>query len=199
MTFLEHLHEQRWDDHRYYHQSRINQTLHLLSAASFLTAYVLLFFSPAGAAILGWIVAMLLRQMGHFFFEPKGYDNINHASHQHKEAIKIGYNLQRKRVLLAFWVAVPVLLYFDPTFFGYFHGHQDKTAYINNVSMLWLYLGPIAILFRTIHLFFIYNVQTGIVWAVKIFTDPLHDMKMYYKSPIFLLKGELFDPMVSHS
>ena len=33
---------QRWDDHRFYHQSRINQTLHLISALSFLTAYVFL-------------------------------------------------------------------------------------------------------------------------------------------------------------
>jgi hypothetical protein len=34
-TFLKTLHEQRWDDHRYYHQSRINQALHLVSALSF--------------------------------------------------------------------------------------------------------------------------------------------------------------------
>jgi hypothetical protein len=38
---------QRWDDHRYYHQSRINQSLHLVSAISFLVAYVLLFVDPA--------------------------------------------------------------------------------------------------------------------------------------------------------
>ena len=30
------LKEQRWDDHRYYHHSRINQTLHFVSACSFL-------------------------------------------------------------------------------------------------------------------------------------------------------------------
>ena len=33
--FLEALRVQRWDDHRYYHHSRINQSLHLLSAISF--------------------------------------------------------------------------------------------------------------------------------------------------------------------
>jgi len=32
------LHVQRWDDHRYYHQSSINQALHLVSALSFLAA-----------------------------------------------------------------------------------------------------------------------------------------------------------------
>jgi hypothetical protein len=38
-SFLEALKTQRWDDHRYYHHSRINQSLHLVSALSFLAAY----------------------------------------------------------------------------------------------------------------------------------------------------------------
>jgi len=42
-TFLKTLEEQRWDDHRYYHQSRINQSLHFISACSFLCTYALLF------------------------------------------------------------------------------------------------------------------------------------------------------------
>ena len=33
--FLQALKVQRWDDHRYYHHSRINQALHLVSASSF--------------------------------------------------------------------------------------------------------------------------------------------------------------------
>ena len=45
--FLETLREQRWDDHRYYHHSRINQSLHLVSAMSFLFAYVMIFKDPA--------------------------------------------------------------------------------------------------------------------------------------------------------
>ena len=40
-SFWQALRTQRWDDHRYYHHSRINQSLHLLSALSFLTSYVL--------------------------------------------------------------------------------------------------------------------------------------------------------------
>ena len=56
--FLEALRVQRWDDHRYYHHSRINQSLHLLSAISFLFAYVMMFTDPALAALAGWLVAM---------------------------------------------------------------------------------------------------------------------------------------------
>jgi hypothetical protein len=34
---------------------------------------------------------MTTRQAGHFFFEPRGYDHVNEATHEHKEAIKVGY------------------------------------------------------------------------------------------------------------
>jgi hypothetical protein len=55
--FLEALRTQRRDDHRYYHHSRVNQSLHLLSALSFLLAYVLIFRNPAASALIGWLVA----------------------------------------------------------------------------------------------------------------------------------------------
>ena len=58
MTFLEELKEQRWDDHRFYHHSRVNQTLHLLSALSFLVTYVLL-FKEIKAKHLGFFYARL--------------------------------------------------------------------------------------------------------------------------------------------
>jgi hypothetical protein len=47
-----------------------------------------------------------------------------------------------------------------------------------------------------VHLFFIENVQTGLVWATKIITDPFNDFKTYMKSPFYLLKGETIDPMI---
>jgi len=49
--FLETLREQRWDDHRYYHHSRINQSLHLVSALAFVCAakgYELVLTLPQG-------------------------------------------------------------------------------------------------------------------------------------------------------
>jgi hypothetical protein len=56
-AIFDELKTQRWDDHRYYHHSRINQSLHLVSALSFVTSYALLFVNPAWAALLansGW-------------------------------------------------------------------------------------------------------------------------------------------------
>jgi len=120
---------QRWDDYRYYHHSLVNQSLHLLSATSFVFAYVLCYWNPSMAALVGWTVSMTSRQIGHFFFEPKGYDVINHATHEYKEEIKVGYNLRRKVVLLSIWAASPLLLYFDPTLFGLFPPHSGAKAF----------------------------------------------------------------------
>jgi hypothetical protein len=37
-NFRQALQTQRWDDHRYYHHSVVNQSLHFVSALSFLCA-----------------------------------------------------------------------------------------------------------------------------------------------------------------
>ena len=192
--FLAALRTQRWDDHRYYHHSRINQSLHFVSAISFLFSYVMIFKDPAISALAGWLVAMTTRQSGHFFFEPKDYDDVNHASHEYKEEIKVGYNLRRKVVLLAIWALSPLPLYFDPTFFGIFHAGRRHAEFIRHVAEIWLAIGIGGVLFRTVQLFFIKDVQTGLVWATKILTDPFHDIKLYHKAPLALLRGELIDP-----
>src|SRR5688500_18383155 len=119
-NFREQLRTQRWDDHRYYHHSRINQSRHFVSAASCLIALPLLFLAPASAVLIGWLVSMTTRQAGHFFFEPKGYDHVNEATHDHKEEIKVGYNLNRKIVLMSIWALSPLVLFLDPTLFGIF-------------------------------------------------------------------------------
>jgi hypothetical protein len=194
-SFLQALKTQRWDDHRYYHHSRINQSLHLLSALSFLTGYALIFTNPAAAAFVGWLLAMVSRQTGHFFFEPKGYDEVNHATHAHKEDIKVGYNLRRKVVLLSIWGLTPVLLWAEPTLFGLLRRPNNPSEFARNLGELWLTLGIGALLFRTVHLFFLQGAQAGLVWCTKILTDPFHDVMLYHRAPLALLRGELIDPM----
>ncbi len=195
MKFLEALKEQRWDDHRYYHHSRINQTLHFFSAISFVCAYVLVFTHPVAAVLLGWLVGMCSRQAGHFFFEPKDYDHVNEATHAYKEDVKVGYNLRRKYVLMGVWGLSPAILYLAPTLFGIFDAPADVHAWLNNLALTWIAIAVGALLFRTVQLFFIKDVQSGLVWLTKILTDPFHDIKLYHKAPIRLLRGELFDPV----
>src|ERR1700683_3226619 len=193
-SFLAELKTQRWDDHRYYHHSRINQSLHLLSAISFIIAYVTVFFDPVKSALIGWLVSMVSRQSGHFFFEPKGYDEVNRATHKYKEDIKVGYNLRRKVILHLVWALSPALLWLDPTFFGLFPPAAGFGDFVRHVGELWLIVGIGALLFRTVQLFFLKDVQTGLVWLTKIVTDPFNDFKIYCKSPLYLRRGELMDP-----
>lgn len=191
--FLDELREQRWDDHRYYHHSLINQSLHLVSAVTFVVAYLLLFTDPALASLLAWSVAMTSRQAGHFFFEPKGYDEVNKATHAYKESVKVGYNLARKWVFMTLWALTPVPLLIDPTLFGVFTPHASAIDFLRHLGLMWLALGAAGLLFRTMHLFFLRDVRTGLVWATKIVTDPFNDIKLYHRAPLRLLRGERID------
>ena len=192
-TFFEALRIQRFDDHRYYHHSRINQTLHFISAISFVVAYVFLLIDPVISALIAWLISMTTRQSGHFFFEPLGYDEVNQATQEHKEEIKVGYNLNRKIVLLSIWAILPMILYVQPGLFGMIEPWDTLTEWVRQVGAAWLILGVAGLLFRTVHLFFLKDVQTGLVWMTKILTDPFHDIILYHKAPLYLLKGELID------
>jgi hypothetical protein len=189
----------QWDDHRYYHQCRINQTLHLVSALSFLTAYALLFVDPAAAGIVGWLVGMVTRQSGHIFFEPRGFDAINNTSYSHKESIKVGFNMRRKAILIGVWLSLPVLLAASPSLFGLIAPAPDLSGFVHDVGLLWLALGAGGLLFRTVHLFFIRSPAWGLAWACKILLDPVHNVQEYWASPLALLRGQRLDPLQGKS
>lgn len=196
-SFAETLREQRWDDHRFYHHSRINQSLHFISAISFLVAYVLLFIDPPVAALVAWIIGMCTRQSGHFFFEPKGFDHANQVSHEYKEDVKVGYNLARKVVLMGIWAFLPLLVLIDPTAMGFLPPYEGWMGFARRVGAIWLVLGIAGVLFRMFQLFALQGVKAGVVWVTKIMTDPFHDIKLYHKAPLALLRGELIDPSIA--
>ena len=193
--FLKELAIQRWDDHRYYHHSRINQSLHLVSALSFVTAYGLLFVDPAWAAILAWCVSMTSRQAGHFFFEPRGYDHVNQATDEYKEEIKLGYNIRRKVVLMSAWAGIPLALWAQPSLLGLIAPATTLGEYVHDVGIAWLALGVAGLVFRVLQLWHQQDLRTGLVWMTKILTDPFHDIWLYHRAPLHLLRGELIDPM----
>ena len=193
--FLQELAALRLDDHRYYHQSRINQSLHFVSAISFLVAYGLLFVDPAWAAIVGWCVSMGTRQSGHYFFEPRGFDTVNEVSDAYKEAVKVGYNMQRKTALIAVWALVPVVLWLQPSLFGLIEPAVGVAGFLHDVGIAWLALGVTGLLFRVGQLWLTQGPMKGLAWMTKILTDPFHDVLLYHKAPLHLLRGERVDPM----
>ncbi len=68
------------------------------------------------------------------------------------------------------------------------------TGFVHDVGLMWLALGVSGVVIRMLHLFVIRDVETGLAWTVKILTDPFYDIKLYWKSPMYLLRGELIDP-----
>jgi len=73
--------------------------------------------------------------------------------------------------------------------------HATTAEFVHNVALMWLAIGIGGLIFRTVHLFFLKDVQTGLVWMTKILTDPFHDISLYYRAPFQLMRGELLDPM----
>jgi hypothetical protein len=74
--------------------------------------------------------------------------------------------------------------------FGLFVPHQGWIEFIRHLGLIWLGLAAAGILVRSAQLFFVRDPLTGIAWAVKIISDPFHDIKLYHKAPVRLLKGE---------
>lgn len=194
-ALLSELAEQRWDDHRFYHHCRINQSLHLLSALCFIVAYGLLLVDPASAALLAWGVSMTTRQAGHFFFEPRGYDHVNDVSDAYKEAVKVGYNIRRKAVLMALWAAAPVALLAAPGLGGLIEPAVTWAETLHDIGIAWLVIGVGGVIVRVLQLWAQRSLRTGLVWALKIITDPFHDAMLYRRAPLMLLRGERIDPM----
>ena len=119
---------------------------------------------------------------------------MNNATHEYKEDVKVGYNLRRKVVLMGVWALSPLALYFT-TLLGIFNAPADIHEFLNSLALMWIAIGIGGLIVRSVHLFFIKDVQTGLVWFTKIVTDPFHDIKLYYKAPFYLMRGELIDPM----
>lgn len=57
----------------------------------------------------------------------------------------------------------------------------------------WLFTGIGAVVFRTIHLFFLMDIQSGLVWTTKILTAPFHDIKIYLRAPRYLINGDMYN------
>ena len=120
---------------------------------------------------------------------------MNQASHEHKEEIKLGYNLHRKVVLMAIWVAIPLVLWLAPSLGGWIEPAGDFREWLHDLGLAWLGLGVAGLLFRVAQLAVQQDLGTGLVWAFKILTDPFHDVALYWRAPLHLLRGELIDPM----
>ena len=126
---------------------------------------------------------MTTRQAGHFFFEPRGYDEVNQVSDAYKEEVKAGYNIRRKIVLMAIWVAIPAALWFAPSLGGLIQPHTDLRGFVHDVGIAWLSLGAAGLVVRVIQLCITRNATEGLAWGFKIITDPFMDIVAVPQGP----------------
>ena len=107
----------------------------------------------------------------------------------------MGFNMRRKTILIAIWLALPVLLALSPSCFGLIQPVRGVSGYLHELGLMWLALGVGGLLFRTLHLFFIRSPAWGLAWACKIVLDPFHNIHIYWASPLALLRGQRLDPL----
>lgn len=65
-----------------------------------------------------------------------------------------------------------------------------------NYGYLMLGISAFAFLSRITFLLFLHSPRIALVWAIKIITDPINDIKIYWRSPFDLLSGIKYEPGV---
>ena len=71
--------------------------------------------------------------------------------------------------------------------------HAGAWAALRQEPVVWA-LGVGGLVFRVLQLAVIRDLRTGLAWATKIITDPFHDIQLYHRAPLQLLRGERLDP-----
>lgn len=167
-NFYSEIMRRKHDDHVASHSHPTNQLLHLISSSSFVVAYVMIFSDFAMAMWLGFF-ALFLRQIGHALIEPPCHD---------KEQLLLGFDTRTKSMILGGYLAIPLI-----------HVAASNSlepdalmAMVPAVALQWFAFTALVIFGRVAVLFRKHGVYNGLVWFVKLITDPFTDIKAYYPS-----------------
>jgi len=88
---------------------------------------------------------------GSLLLRAQGYDHVNHATHDHKEEIKVGYNLNRRSFLMTIWALSPLVLFLVRPCSGRLRRGPRRLISMRQVAKVWLAIGIGGLLFRTVH------------------------------------------------
>ena len=173
-SFYAEVMRRKHDDHVASHSNSVNQFFHLLSSSVFLYCYSLVFWDLTQAMCLG-LAALFVRQIGHAVLEPPCHD---------KEALLLGFTTPNKTLIVVGYLLVPLFHLVSAGSLSL----TTLTAIVPTVAQQWFFLTLAAVLGHVAYLLWKYDVRSAIIWLVKLVTDPLTDIGVYYSSPARLFR-----------
>lgn len=178
-------------DHDYYHNSLMNQSLHCLSGFMNLIAIILVFQGAFENGVALFMISWGTRQSGHFFFESKDFDHKANKSFQEKEDEKIGANLERKLMMIGGLVLGGIIYIFFPSLLINFTGllGHETTSSFDALMCFFAFVFVTTWVLRALWLIVFHSPLRGVCWFLKILYDPINDIVLYNGSPLKVLKN----------
>jgi len=155
--------KQKEIDHHASHSNLINQWLHLLSSSMFIYCYAIFFDDYETAMYLG-LLSLVLRQSGHYVFEPPCHE---------KEQAMLGFDTENKVKIVVTYGLIPALII----------GQVALTTDIQiTLAQAWLAVTFSVVFGRVALLWYRYSFIVSMHWFVKFITDPFTDIPAYWRS-----------------
>lgn len=162
--------QRKRDDHVASHSNRINQFLHLVSSSVFIFCYGLIFTDLVTAMWLG-LAALFVRQAGHALIEPPCHD---------KEQLLLGFDTRSKTWVVLGYLLIPAYhLMVAPAF-----DTASLLAVSAAVARQWFLFTGLVVFGRVLLLWVRFDFRTAMIWFVKLVTDPITDIRAYYRSAL---------------
>jgi glutamate-1-semialdehyde 2,1-aminomutase len=168
-AFYREVMRRKHDDHVASHSHLVNRIGHLLSSSAFLSCYYLVLRDPVSAMCIG-LPALFVRQIGHAIFEPPCHD---------KEKLLLGFTTRSKTLVVGAYLLIPIL---HLAFAGSL-SRRSILELVPTVAQEWLVLTIAVVLGHVAMLAFTHGLRNGLVWLVKLVTDPMTDL-LTYTAPV---------------
>jgi glutamate-1-semialdehyde 2,1-aminomutase len=162
--------KQKQIDHEASHSNLINQFLHLISSSIFLYCYAIFFNNYREAVYLG-LASLILRQSGHYIFEPPCAE---------KEAAMLGFDTISKVKICIVYFVLPTLFLVQLTRVEAVNNVIEK--YDITVADLWILATLVIVFGRVFVLWYRFGFIVSQHWFVKFVTDPFTDIPAYWRS-----------------
>jgi len=161
--------QRKHDDHIASHNHPTNQFFHLISSSLFICCYIAIFFDLVTAMWIG-LASLILRQAGHALIEPPCHD---------EEQLLLGFDTRSKTIIVIGFLMIPAvnLLLATELTWAAFSSHIAT-----NIAMHWFYYTAAVVLYRVFLLIFKHGIYLSMIWFIKLITDPLTDIRAYYRS-----------------